>query len=70
MKNIKISKRTIIIFIALFVLLLFSIILITKIKSLPAKTKGTDIDKSLEIYDTEFRQLDNVDIFLVFMMFF
>lgn len=63
MKNIKISKRTIIIFIALFVLLLFSIILITKIKSLPAKTKGTDIDKSLEIYDTEFRQLDNVDIF-------
>ena len=60
MKN---KKKMIMIIIIICIILIISIFIINKILTMPEKTYGTDIDKSEEIYDTDFNKLKNIDIF-------
>ena len=64
MKNIKISKITILICIAAVIVIGLIIHFIIKLIKLPPKTYGTDIDKSEQIYDTSFKNLINDASFL------
>lgn len=63
MKKIKVSKRSLIL-IGIFILVIIIIIMIVNYyKNLPPKSIGSDIDKSEEIFDTDFRELENIDLY-------
>ena len=63
MKKIKVSKRSLIL-IGIFILVIIIIIMIVNYyRNLPPKSIGSDIDKSEEIFDTDFRELENIDLY-------
>lgn len=63
MNKLKINKKTITIIIVIIIVLIIAINTIIKLVNRPAKTYGTDIDKSEQTYDDNFRNIINTDTF-------